>query len=91
MPYIKPEMREKLEPAIEGLIAVLKAETTTETRDGALNYTLCRLFTELYEERYFDFNRMMGTLSCVQAELYRRRAAPYENRKAEENGDLPGW
>lgn len=31
---------------------------------------------------------ILGVLECVKLELYRRVAAPYEDRKIEENGDV---
>jgi hypothetical protein len=37
---------------------------------------------------YERLNRAMGVLACVQAEFYRRVAAPYEDQKIAENGDV---
>ena len=33
-------------------------------------------------------NEVMGVLACAQAELYRIRAAPYEDKKSIENGPV---
>lgn len=32
-----------------------------------------------------------GTVRCVQMEIYRRAAVPYENKKIEENSDIPSF
>jgi broad-specificity NMP kinase len=42
----------------------------------------------MYGFNYTNVNSVMGVLSCVSAELYRRLAAPYEDRKIKENGDV---
>ena len=91
MPYIKPEMRESLDQSVQALATELANITDEHSLDGALNYTICRLTTMLYKERYFDFNRIMGVLECVKMEVYRRRAVPYEDQKIVENGDVEGW
>ena len=31
---------------------------------------------------------MVGVLECAKLELYRRMAAPYEDEKIEDNGDV---
>lgn len=58
---------------------------------GELNFAI-HLMLEDYlikkEESYQTYNDMMGVLAGVQAELYRRKIAPYEDKKAEENGDI---
>ncbi len=59
-----------------------------ESQDGALNYTVTRILKELYEPKYFNYNRAMGVLSSIQAEYYRRDVAPYEDKKIAENGDV---
>jgi hypothetical protein len=38
--------------------------------------------------RYDMLNTVMGVLTCAQMELYRRKAASYEDAKAIENGDV---
>jgi hypothetical protein len=37
---------------------------------------------------YANFNEIMGVLSCVAQEFYRRWAVPYEDQKIRENGDV---
>ena len=59
-----------------------------EQRDGAFNYATTRALKRLYPLSYFNLNRAIGMLACVQAELYRRVVAPYEDQKIAENGDV---
>jgi len=37
---------------------------------------------------YSNVNEIIGALECIKLELYRRVAAPYEDLKIEENGDV---
>jgi hypothetical protein len=38
--------------------------------------------------KYTNINTAIGILACIQKELYRRVAAPYEDKKCEINGDV---
>ena len=38
--------------------------------------------------RYQNLNAIIGALECAKLELYRRVAAPYEDVKITENGDV---
>lgn len=87
MPYIDPDSRPPIDAAIQPLIDHVKS-LPLEQQDGALNYAVTRVLSELYEPRYFHYNRSMGVLSAIQAEWYRRRVAPYEDQKIAENGDV---
>jgi len=37
---------------------------------------------------YREYNEVMGVLTCVQHELYRKRIAKYEDIKCEKNGEV---
>lgn len=87
MPYIKMEDRPKYEEALGELIGILKSQSV-ERIDGELNYIITRILKESYPLRYFNLNRAMGVLECCKLEFYRRVAAPYEDTKIEENGDV---
>lgn len=76
MPYIKNDLREDLDPSIDGLINHVRALPTDE-QDGALNYVIFRLLLGIYEPRYFNYNRAMGVLGSVTQEFYRRKIGPY--------------
>lgn len=87
MPYIKKDDRPPLDELIQPLIAHLK-ELPMEVQDGALNYSVTKILKELYEPKYFNYNRAMGVLTSIQAEWYRRDVGPYEDKKIIENGDV---
>lgn len=57
--------------------------------DGIMNYVITRLTLNVYGVGgYAIFNRAMGVLDCVAREFYRRKVAPYEDKKIKENGDV---
>ncbi|MGH7911871.1 MAG: DUF6899 family protein [Candidatus Dormibacteraceae bacterium] len=87
MPYIKDELRPPLDERIEGLVAAIEA-LPSDQRDGAFNYATTRALRRLYPLSYYNLNRAMGVLSCIQSELYRRVVGPYEDTKIRENGDV---
>ena len=79
MPYIKPEAREQLDDG--GL----------PDNEGELNYTITTLLDEYLAEygfNYANLNQVVGVLECAKLEIYRRMAAPYEDKKMLENGDV---
>lgn len=62
---------------------------------GELNYQLSQIIGDyMLEENpigrlsYDKINEVIGVLECLKLELYRRIAAPYEDKKMEENGDV---
>lgn len=87
MPYIAPEAREELDPYIDDLI-----DQIDYTNMGEINYIITRLCDALFQRgvRYSKINSLIGVLECAKLELYRRVAAPYENDKMDENGDVYG-
>ena len=87
MPYIKMEDRPKYEKTLTELIGILK-EQPVDQIDGNLNYLITRILKEAYPLRYFNINRAIGVLECCKLEYYRRVAAPYEDTKIEQNGDV---
>lgn len=80
MPYITADARARLD-----------AGGTPETA-GELNYAITRLvdayLIQQGEIRYAHLNEVIGVLECAKLELYRRVAAPYEDRKRGETGDV---
>jgi hypothetical protein len=87
MPYIKPERRTKYTKVIEELTSMLKALPPEEV-DGELNYVVTRILKEVYPLRYYHINKAVGVLECIKQEFYRRVAAPYEDIKIKESGDV---
>lgn len=78
MPYIKPSTRED--------VIAMGANTP-----GELNFLLTTIVRDYLKKKgrnYGNINEAIGVLECAKLELYRRIAAPYENEKIEENGDV---
>jgi len=80
MPYVTAEARVRLDKGG-------KPETA-----GELNYAITRLVDEYLVQkgglRYAHLNEVIGVLECAKLELYRRVAAPYEDKKLTETGDV---
>ena len=87
LPYVKPENRVKYEKILGELIDVLKSLPAEEV-DGELNYVVTKILKQVYPLRYFHINKAIGVLECVKLEFYRRVAAPYEDKKMKESGDV---
>ena len=92
MPYIKQERRKEIETSF------LEASGFGVHTPGELNYVLTRVVVQymdgqreasgLPEPNYSILAEAVGALECAKLELYRRIAAPYEDRKRVENGDV---
>ncbi len=87
MPYIKTANRTKYNTVLKELIETLKALPPEEV-DGELNYVITKLLKEIYPLRYLHINKAIGVLECAKLEYYRRVAAPYEDLKIKEAGDV---
>lgn len=83
MPYIIPDKRSRFDAAIWELQTKISTE-------GELNYVITRLVQDLnlHLQGYAYLNAIVGVLSCVLQEFYRRVAVPYEDAKRAENGDV---
>lgn len=91
MPYIDRQTRELLDDDIAALAA--RVNGLPEGTAGPINYAVTRLLvlTLLRDGiRYDKINQAVGVLECAKLELYRRVAAPYEDDKAAETGDVYG-
>lgn len=80
MPYIKPEDR-----------AHILLEPESINTPGEFNYYVSTLVNYYINKKglsYSVINELIGALECAKLELYRRVAAPYENIKIQENGDV---
>lgn len=87
MPYIDKTMRDRIDPLIE----LLRLELTRMggvLSYGNLNYIITRIITAHNPQVYNEINGLIGVLECAKLELYRRIAAPYEDQKILENGDV---
>lgn len=88
MPYITQRRRRALDPLFNELDHQIN-------NAGELNYAITRLVqsyvTQPYPAgalSYTGINSAIGALECAKQELYRRVAAPYEDDKIAENGDV---
>lgn len=83
MPYIKQEERSRYSPNAFGVPAAYTV--------GQLNYQITKLlnlFLEKHGKSYQIINDALGALEGAKLEFYRRVAAPYEDTKIKENGDV---
>ena len=83
MPYIKEADKVRFDPIIIGAPIPVNA--------GELNYLLTQIIKRYYSDnggRYQQINDIIGALEGAKLEFYRRVAAPYEDKKIEENGDV---
>ena len=87
MPYIKPENRKKYDTVLKELASILKTLPPEEV-DGELNYIVTKILKGVYPLRYYHINKAIGVLECAKLEFYRRVAAPYEDIKIKESGDV---
>jgi hypothetical protein len=82
MPYIQQEQRDRLNAPL----TLLEPRTL-----GELNYCITQLCRDYFARcggGYSGINSIMGVLSCVGHEFYRRIARPYEDQKIAVNGDV---
>jgi hypothetical protein len=88
MPYIKQEARDGFEIGPEGATAGLYFGANTA---GELNYQFTAIAVEYIKRcglNYQNINDVVGALEGAKLEFYRRVAAPYEDKKIKENGDV---
>lgn len=91
MPYIKQEKRDALEPAIDQLLLALRnlqLDDPMDSPEGNLNYVITRILDKMYNANYREVNNACGVLTACLMEYYRRVAAPLEDQKRFERGDV---
>jgi hypothetical protein len=84
MPYILQSDRKRLNT----LISKLSDKIQTE---GDLNYVITSLLHKEVDnagECYATYNKLMGVMDCASREFYRKKVAPYEEKKILDNGDI---
>lgn len=82
MPYIRQKDRIEIDERMS-LPAI--------RNPGELNYVFTTFATEYWRDNgqnYQAFNDILGALEGCKLELYRRKIAPYEDKKILENGDV---
>lgn len=94
MPYIKQEVRDRLDPFINQLAMHMRTDPgNVDDTDfaGILNYTCTRLAIELIVNRglrYWMVAIISGVFHNIGTEFYRRVGVPYEDYQIDKNGDL---
>ena len=88
MPYIDKIDRKHIDR--ESKRRVFSTMGTHSADPGELNYMVTTMIKNYIgdEYSYSRINEVIGVLECAKLELYRRIAAPYEDFKIEENGDV---
>lgn len=88
MPYIDLKRKELFE---RELVRLMDKIHETGASPGDLNYIITRIadfYASLNGRNYAVYNSIVGVLECAKLELYRRKVAPYEDTKIEQNGDV---
>ena len=78
MPYIPEDDRKEL-------------QVRSPKTPGELNYVITTTvldYVDDHAQNYETINAVIGALECAKLELYRRLAAPYEDAKIKQNGDV---
>jgi len=93
MPYITQDRREEIIEEADDVDGLISHHVVMEEIDkpGELNYAITELMINYLNRKgvsYTNMNEVIGVLECAKLELYRRMAAPYEDTKIEENGDV---
>jgi hypothetical protein len=97
MPYIEQGERPGIDELVDPLADMLNAATAgsagNDAMVGKLNYAVSRLAWRLCghgagERRYARMNAVGGALAMAAQEFYRRIAAPYEDEKIAQAGDV---
>jgi hypothetical protein len=88
MPYISRSDRKQYQEVLSALAELVPKDRTV--RPGHMNYIVSLLIEKVYGSRlrYADHNEVVGVLNCIALEFYRRKTAPYEDEKIQEEGDL---
>lgn len=84
MPYISHKVRDDLKHKL-----VYGGRSIDDA--GELNYMITRMVDQYLKDKklsYASINEVIGVLECAKLELYRRIAAPYEDIKISQNGDV---
>lgn len=87
--YIKQEKRDVLDPAIKELFTALRGLQSDDPEDNTeenLNYIISRLLGRMYSSS--DISNAVGVLFTSALEHYRRVAAPQEDQKRHDEGDV---
>lgn len=88
MPYIDENERREFDEILSQLMQIIVNGRIMTP--GDMNYlitNMCLFYIQRQGISYTALNTTVGILECVKQELYRRKIAPYEDKKIQENGD----
>jgi len=88
MPYIKQELRHKLENSI---ISTARSLSNLEWKKGNVNFAISTILKLWIQEKgisYDILSDITGVLNDVKTEFERKVVAPYEDNKEKENGEI---
>ena len=87
MPYIEKKRRDVIDNNIKMLIEQLEIQGWNP---GDVNYVIFKILRSWfnYQPRYHTICSIMGTLSSVSKEFYRKVATPYEEMAEKKNGPI---
>ena len=91
MPYIKKERRWPLWKDDGPFTKYPVLEVELIDNPGELNFAITKMLQHYIKKKglsYTVLNEVLGVLTAATFELYRRLAAPYEDKKIAENGDV---
>lgn len=89
MPYLPERDKEHYRRLLEPLLKNLESESPQYTA-GVFNFIITSIALKITTRRYWSVALTVGTILCAILEFYRRFAAPYEDEKIKENGDVYG-
>ena len=81
MPYIQDSIRRRW----------LRGSVVQPQDAGELNFVISTVVDRFLTRKgltYANLNEALGAVECAKLEIYRRIAAPYEDTKIKENGDV---
>jgi hypothetical protein len=90
MPYIKHEDKKRFITILDTLQQTVNSGGIS---NGDLNYLmtcLAKMYLSKHGESYNTLSDVVKAFECAKLEFYRRKVAPYEDRKIKENGDVWG-
>ncbi|MFA5599147.1 MAG: hypothetical protein WDA06_00985 [Phenylobacterium sp.] len=89
MPYIKEERKNELDVNKE-INSIAKSLKDNNWGTGDFNYVISRIAWLLVKDNisYKTLSKARAAMNDASIEFYRRLMADYEDKKAEENGDV---
>ena len=90
MPYIKQELRTKINVGLDELIDQINHLSTEGNINGLVTFALYSIVKYFYgyTESFDKISDGIKVLECAKLEFARQVLNPYEDKKIKENGDV---